>query len=321
MLLFGGALASWPLAAQGQQSARPVIGFLSSLASKDLIFIMPSFHEGLNGAGFAEGRNVSIEYRLAEGDYHRLPALSADLVRQNVNVIAAISGTPAALAAKAATTNIPIVFAIGGEPITPGLVPSLNQPSGNVTGVSFYNTALVTKRLELARELVVKEAIIGMLVNPQNPPSVAEGIAVQAAAAAIGHSFQIFHASGPGHIDDAFAAMEQKRIGVLIVSSDPFFLTERVKLIVLMARHALPTIFADREQAEAGGLISYGGSRLDAYRQGGDYVGRIIKGEKPSNLPVILPTKFQLVINLKTAKSLHIDIPATVLARADEVIE
>jgi putative tryptophan/tyrosine transport system substrate-binding protein len=175
--------------------------------------------------------------------------------------------------------------------------------------------------LELARELVAKEAIIGMLVNPENPPSVAEGIAVQEAAAAIVQPFQSFYASTQAQIDDAFAAIEQKGIGVLIVSSDPFFLTERVKLIVLMARHALPTIFADREQAEAGGLASYGGSRLDAYRQAGDYVGRIIKGERPSELPVILPTKFHLVINLKTAKSLHIDIPATVLARADEVIE
>lgn len=319
--LIGSAAAAWPLEAHAQQPARPVIGFLSSLASKDLILVTPAFHEGLNGAGFVEGHNVSIEYRLAEGDYHRLPALSADLVRRNVTVIAAISGTPAALAAKAATTNIPIVFAIGGDPITPGLVPSLSHPGGNVTGVSFYNTALVTKRLELARDVVAKETIIGMLVNPENPPSVAEGIAVQEAAAAIGQPFQILRASAQVHIDDAFAAMEQKRIGVLIVSSDPFFLTERVKLIVLMARHALPTIFADREQAEAGGLISYGGSRLDAYRQAGDYVGRIIKGERPSELPVILPTKFHLVINLKTAKSLHIDIPATILARADEVIE
>jgi ABC-type uncharacterized transport system substrate-binding protein len=319
--LVGGAAVAWPLAARAQLPPMPVIGFLSSLAPRDQILVMPTFHDGLNRAGFTEGRNVSIEYRWAEGDYHRLRELSADLVRRNVAVIAAISGTPAALAAKAATTNIPIVFAIGGDPITPGLVSSLGHPSGNVTGVSFYNTALVTKRLELARELVAKQTVIGMLVNPENPPSVAEGTAVQEAAAAIGQPFQIFHASAQGHLDDAFAVMEQKRIGVLIVSSDPFFLTERIKLIVLMARHALPTIFADREEAEAGGLISYGGSRLDAYRQAGDYVGRIIKGEKPTELPVILPTKFQLVINLKTAKSLDIKIPATVLARADEVIE
>ena len=317
--MLGGATATWPLRAHAQQN--PVIGFVSSLAPRDLNFVMPAFHEGLNDAGFVEGRNVSIEYRWAEGDYSRLPALSADLVRRNVNVIAAISGTPAAIAAKTATTNIPIVFAIGGDPITSGLVSSLGHPSGNVTGVSFYNTALVTKRLDLARELVAKGTIIGMLVNPENPPSVAEGTAVQEAAAANGTPFQIFNVSAQSHMDDAFAAMEQNRIGVLIVSSDPFFFTERVKLVVLMARHALPTIFADREQAEAGGLISYGASRVDAYRQAGDYVGQIIKGKKPSELPVILPTKFHLLINLKTAKSLHIDIPATVLSRADEVIE
>jgi putative ABC transport system substrate-binding protein len=320
--LLGGA-AIWPGAAHAQQPPMPVIGFLSSLAPRDLNLVTPAFHEGLSGAGFVEGRNVSIEYRWAEGDYSRLPALSADLVRRNVTVIAAISGTPAALAAKAATTNIPIVFAIGGDPIMPGLVSSLGHPSGNVTGVSFYNTALVTKRLELARELVSKEkeTTIGMLVNPENPPSVAEGTAVQEAAAANGTPFQIFNVSAQSQMDDAFVAMEQSRIGVLVVSSDPFFFTERVKLVVLMARHALPTVFADREQAEAGGLISYGASRVDAYRQAGDYAGRIIKGKKPSELPVILPTKFHLLINLKTAKSLHIDIPATVLSRADEVIE
>jgi ABC-type uncharacterized transport system substrate-binding protein len=310
--LLGGAVATWPLAARAQQSAMPVIGFLSSLAPSDLIFVMPAFHEGLGGMGFVEGRNVTIEYRWAEGDYHRLPALSADLVRRKVAVIAAISGTPAALAAKAATTTIPIVFAIGGDPIAPGLVPSLNHPGGNVTGVSF---------LELARELVPKSTVIGMLVNSENPPSISEAMAVQEAAAAIGQPFQILHASTKVHIDDAFAAIAQERIGALIVSSDPFFFTERVKLVVLMARHALPTIFADREQAEAGGLISYGASRPDAYRQAGNYVGRIVKGEKPSELPVMLPTKFRLVINLKTAKSLRIELPATVLARADEVIE
>ena len=317
----GSTAISWPFAVRAQQSAIPVIGFLSSLAPSDLIFIMPAFHEGLGAMGFVEGRNITIEYRWAEGDYHRLPALSADLVRRKVAVIAAISGTPAALAAKAATTTIPIVFAIGGDPITPGLVPSLSHPSGNVTGVSFYNTGLVTKRLELARELVAKGTVIGMLVNSENPPSVSERIAVQEAAAAYGQPFQILHASTQDHIDDAFATIEQKQIGALIVSSDPFFFAERVKLVVLMARHALPTIFADREQAEAGGLISYGGSRPDAYRQAGNYVGRIVKGEKPSELPVILPIKFHLLINLKTAKSLGIDIPAAVLSRADEVIE
>jgi putative ABC transport system substrate-binding protein len=319
--LLGGAAAAWPLAGHAQQPGPPVIGFLSSLASSDLNIVVSSFHEGLNGTGFVEGRNVVIEYRWAEGDYHRLPALSADLVRRKVAVIAAIGGTPAALAAKAATPTIPIVFAIGGDPVAPGLVPNLSRPGGNITGVTFYGTALVTKRLDLARELIGKESTIGMLVNPENPPSVAEGAAVQEAAAALGQPLRILHASAQRHLDEAFAIIEQQRIGALLVSPDPFFFSERVKLVILTARHALPTIFPDREQAEAGGLMSYGASRRDTYRQAGNYAGRILKGEKPSELPVMLPTKFHLVINLKTAKSLRIDIPETVLARADEVIE
>jgi putative ABC transport system substrate-binding protein len=316
-----GSAAAWPLAARAQQPALPVIGFLSSLASSDFNFVVSAFHEGLNGTGFVDGRNVAIEYRWAEGDYQRLPSLSADLVRRKVALIAAIGGTPAALAAKAATTTIPIVFAIGGDPVAPGLVPNLNRPGGNITGVTFYGTALVTKRLDLARELIAKGSTVAMLVNPDNPPSVAEGTAVQEAAAAVGQPLRILHASTQRHIDEAFAAIEQQRIGALLVSPDPFFFSERIKLVVLMARHALPTIFPDREQAEAGGLMSYGASRRDAYRQAGNYAGRVLKGEKPSELPVMLPTKFHLVINLKTAKSLRIDIPATVLARADEVIE
>jgi len=319
--LLAGATVAWPLAARAQQGATPVIGFLSSLASSDMNLVVPAFHEGLNGAGFVEGRNIGIEYRWAEGDYQRLPTLSADLVQRKVAVIAAISGTPAALAAKAATTTIPIVFAIGGDPVAPGLVPNLSRPGGNVTGVSFYSALVVTKRLDLAREMIGKGSTIGMLVNPDNPPSVAEGKAVQEAAAAVGQPLQILHASTQRHIDDVFARIEQQRIGALLVSPDPFFLNERIKLVVLTARHALPTIFADREQAEAGGLMSYGSRRRDTYRQAGSYAGRIVKGEKPAELPVMLPTKFDLVINLKTARSLGIDIPATVLARADEVIE
>ena len=213
------------------------------------------------------------------------------------------------------------MFAIGGDPIAPGLVPSLSRPGGNITGVSFFGTALVTKRLDLARELIGKGSTVAMLVNPDNPPSVAEGTAVQEAAAAAGQPLRILHASTQRDIDEAFATIQEQRIGALIVSPDPFFFSERIKLVVLTARHVLPTIFADREQAEAGGLMSYGASRRDAYRQAGNYVGRILKGERPSELPVMLPTKFHLLINLKTAKSLRIDIPATVLARADEVIE
>jgi putative ABC transport system substrate-binding protein len=318
--LVGGA-AAWPLAVRAQQPAMPVIGFLSSLAHSDLGLVLPGLHHGLSEVGFVEGRNIVIEYRWAEGDYRRLPTLAADLVNQKVAVIAAISGTPAALAAKAATSTIPIVFAIGGDPVAPGLVPNLNHPGGNVTGASFYTSPLVTKRLDLARELVPDGSLIALLLNPNNPPSVEEGRAVQAAAAALGQRFLLLHASRIDQIEDAFATIKQQQVRALIVSSDPFFFSERVKLVVLMARDALPTIFADREQADAGGLISYGASRTDAYRQAGNYVGRIVKGEKAAELPVTLPTKFPILINLKTARSLRIDIPMTVLARADEVIE
>jgi ABC-type uncharacterized transport system substrate-binding protein len=319
--LLGGAAATWPLTTSAQQAAMPVIGFVSSLAHSDLGLVIPGFHHGLNTAGFVEGRNIAIEYRWADGDYRRLPTLSADLVNRRVAVIAAISGTPAALAAKTATTTIPIVFAIGGDPIAPGLVTSLNRPGGNITGVSFYSSPLGTKRLDLARQLVPTGSVIALLVNPQNPPSVEEGRAVQAAAAALGQPLLILHASASSDLDDAFGTMKQRQVRALVTSSDPFFFSERVKLVVLMARDAMPTIFADAEQAEAGGLISYGSSRTDAYRQAGHYVGRIVKGEKPAELPVMLPTQFQMLVNLKTAKSLHIEIPATVLARADKVIE
>jgi len=320
MTLVGGAAAAWPLAARAQKPAMPVIGFLSSLSPQELGFVMPAFHQGLSEAGFGEGRNITIEYRWAEGHYERLPVLAADLVRQQVAVIAAISGTPAALAAKAATTTIPIVFAIGGDPVAPGLVSNIGHPEGNITGASFYTSPVVTKRLDLANELSGGRTI-GVFVNPENPPSVTEGTTLQEAAATLGQTIQILNASTEGHIDDAFAAIVQQRIGALIVSSDPLFFIEREKLVVLTARHALPTIFADREQAEAGGLISYGANRPEAYRQAGTYVGRVVKGERPGDLPVVLPTKFDLLINLKTAKALGLEIPPTVLARADEVIE
>jgi putative tryptophan/tyrosine transport system substrate-binding protein len=316
--LLGGA-AAWPVTARAQQPTMPVIGFLSSLSQNDLGLVIPGFLQGLNGAGFIEGRSIAIEYRWAEGDYQRLPPLAGDLVNRKVAVIAAISGTPAALAAKAATTTIPIVFAIGADPVAPGLVASLNRPGGNVTGVSFYNSPVVMKRLDLARELVPDGSVIALLGNPDNPGSVGETKAAEAAAAALGQPLLILNASTVGQIDDAFATCKQQQVRALITSADPFFFSERVKLVVLMARDALPTIFAESEQARAGGR--YGASRADAYRQAGSYVGRIVKGEKPADLPVMLPTKFHILVNLKTAKSLHIDIPATLLARADEVIE
>jgi putative tryptophan/tyrosine transport system substrate-binding protein len=319
--LLGGAAMSWPRRARAQQSAVPVVGFVSSLSPGDLTFVMPAFHQGLNAAGFDEGHNVTIEYRWAEGHYDRLSALYADLVRRQVAVIAAISGTPAALAAKAATTSIPIVFAIGGDPVAPGLVTSLSRPGGNITGASFYTSPVVTKRLELARELIPRGTRIAALVNPDNPPSVTEGRTLQDAAASLGQPIQIVNASREGQIDGAFATIAQQRMGALIVSSDPLFFIERKKLVGLTAHYSLPTIFADREQAEAGGLISYGASRPDVYRQAGNYIGRVLKGEKPGDLPVVLPTKFNLLINLTTAKALGLQIPPNVLALADEVIE
>ena len=317
--LLGGA-AAWPLAARAQQPER-VVGFLSTLGARELTFVVPAFREGLSSVGFVEGRNVTIEYRWAEGDYQRLADLSADLVNRKVAVIAVMSGTVAALAAKAATTTIPIIFAIGGDPVAPGLVTSLNHPGGNTTGVSFYNSPVVTKRLELARELAPGGSTIAMLVNPDNPLSVTEGKVVREAAAAVGQPLLTFSVSNHRQMDDAFPTIRQQRVGALIVSADPFFFSERVKLVVLMARYAVPTIFANREQAEAGGLISYGASRTDAYRQAGTYVGRVLNGEKPADLPVILSAKFELVVNSKTAQSLGIEIPPTLLARADEVIE
>ena len=319
--LLGGAAATWPLAAHAQQPPMPVAGFLSSLSPLELTFVMPAFHQGLNEAGFVEGRNIAIEYRWAEGHYERLPALAADLVRRQVAVIAAISGTPAALAAKAATTTIPIVFAIGGDPVAPGLVTNLSQPGGNITGASFYTSPVVTKRLELARELAPRGTTIALLVNPENPPSVIEGTTLQKAAAALGQPIEIINASTEGQIDRAFTAVAQQKFGALVVSSDPLFFIARDMLVILTARYALPTIFADREQAEAGGLISYGARRPDAYRQAGNYVGRVVKGEKPGDLPVVLPTKYTLLVNLKTAKTLGLSLPPSVLARADEVIE
>ena len=293
----GVAAVPWPLIVRAQQPATPVVGFLSSLSSLELTFVMPAFHQGLNEAGFVEGRNIAIDYRWAEGHYERLPALAADLVRRKVAVIAAISGTPAALAAKAATTTIPIVFAIGGDPVAPGLVTNLSRPGGNITGVSFYTSPVVTKRLELARELAPRGTTIALLVNSDNPPSVAEGRALREAAAVLGQPIEIINASTESQIDDAFAAIAQKKFGALIVSSDPLFFIARKTLVVLTARYALPTIFADREQAEAGGLISYGASRPDAYRQAGNYIGRVVKGEKPADLPIVLPTKYTLLIN------------------------
>jgi putative ABC transport system substrate-binding protein len=299
----------------------PVIGFLSSLSSSEQSHVMLSFRRGLNEAGYLEGRNVGIEYRWAAGQYGLLPALSADLVNRQVAVIAAISGTPAALAAKTASATIPIVFAMGSDPVAFGLVTSFNRPDGNITGATFFTAGLGPKRLELLRELVPGAKTVAMLVNAANPPGAADMTNVAAAAHVIGLQAKVLDASTSGDIDTAFALFANERPDVLFVGPDPLFLVHRDKLVALAARDAIPTIYADREIAEAGGLISYGASRQEAYRQAGHYCGRILKGEKPGDLPVVRVTKFELVINLKTAKALGLTVPLTLQASADEVIE
>jgi putative ABC transport system substrate-binding protein len=282
---------------------------------------MAAFLPGLNEAGYVEGRNVSIEYRWAEGKYERLPALAADLVARQVTMIATISGTPTALAAKAATTTIPIVFAMGADPVAVGLVSNLGRPGGNVTGVTYFTSVVAAKRVGMLHELTSKTSPMALLVNPNNPPNVEEGETALGAARAMGREARIFNASTASQIEDAFAAIAQSGSEALYVSSDPLYFNQRDKVIALAAKHALPAIFADRELAEGGGLISYGASREHAYHQAGTYAGRILKGEKPADLPVVLPTKFDLVVNLKTAKALGLEFPPDILSVADQVIE
>jgi putative ABC transport system substrate-binding protein len=313
--------AAWPLVARAQQSAVPVIGFLSSVSPGSLVKNLAAFRQGLRERGYAEGQNVAVEYRWAEGRFDRLPMLAAELVQRNVAVIFASGGAPPTLAAKAATQTIPIVFILGSDPIKLGFVSSLSHPGGNVTGVGLFAVAIEPKKLEILHELVPKARKIGVLVNPRNPNAQTVLTELQTAAAALGLQIFIVNAAAGAEFGTAFTTLVQQKAEALIVAADPFFNDQRETLVGLAAQHALPSIYEWRESALAGGLASYGTILSDAYRQAGDYTGRILKGEKPADLPVVLPTRFELVINVKTAKALGLEIPQTLLIRADEAIE
>jgi putative ABC transport system substrate-binding protein len=318
--LLGGAVA-WPMAACAQQPAVPVVGWLESGSRENTADYFSAFRQGLAEAGYVEGQNVTIEYRFADSQYDRLPALAGELVRRRVAVIYAMNAANAVQAAKAATAEIPIVFANGSDPVKLGLVASLNRPGGNITGVSYYVGTLVAKRLELLRELVPQAATIGFLTNPANLISERDTIDLQVAAGTVGQQIVVLNATTVDELDTAFASAAQRRVGALLVDVDNLFNRRRDQIVALAARYGVAANYATRAFAEAGGLMSYGDDRLESVRQSGIYVGRVLKGEKPANLPVLLPSKFEFVINLKTAKVLGLTFPPSFHLRADKVIE
>jgi putative tryptophan/tyrosine transport system substrate-binding protein len=318
--LVGGAAAGWPLTARSQPAAMPLVGFLGSTSAKDWARLVAAFQGGLREAGFIDGRNVKVEYHWAEGRYDQLPAMAADLVARHVDVIVTVA-TPAAAAAKAATPNIPIVFFLGSDPVKLGYVASMSRPGGNMTGVTMLADSLGAKRLQLMREVVRQSVTFGMLVNPTNETAVADSRDVRGAAAEVQQQLIVANASNDADIDAAFAEFERQHIGALLINPDPFLFSRRDKIAALALRGKIATIFHLPDPVAAGGLMSYGASFVEGHHTMGTYVGRILKGEKPGDLPIPQPTKFELVVNLKTAKALGLDIPPALLATADEVIE
>ena len=319
--LLGSAAAAWPLTGRAQQTAMPVIGFLHSASRETSVSFVAGLKRGLDEGGFVEGRNVAIEYRWAQGMYERLPALAAELVRRPVSVLVAGGGPPSFFAAKAATSMIPIVFSSGSDPVKLGLVDSLSRPGGHLTGAVHFNSALVAKRLELLLELVPGATAVGLLTNPDNLEAEPEIKDAREAARVLGLELQVLPAASDRDIDAAFATLGERSLAGLVMASDPFLGSRRGQVAALAARHAMPAISNLREFAAAGGLASYGTSISDAYRQVGVYVARILNGAKPADLPVMQPIRFELVINVKTAKALGLTVPPSLLARADEVIE
>jgi putative ABC transport system substrate-binding protein len=319
--LLAGTAAAWPLAARAQQPATPVVGFLSSRSPDTDAELLTAFRQGLNESGFVDGRNVAIEYGWAHGRYDRLPTLAAELVKKPVAVLVSTGGSVSALVAKAATKTIPIVFTTGDDPVKIGLVDSLNRPGGNVTGITTSFIEGAPKRVGLLHELIPNASAIALLVNPNNPTTDTEISGVQAAARVIGQHVEVLNAATDRDLDTIFASLDRKRVDALLIATDPFFYTRAHQLVALAARQAIPSLYFRREFAVAGGLIAYGSNFVESFRIVGVYAGRILKGTKPGDLPVQQPTKFELVINLKTAKALGLDIPPTLIARADEVIE